>query len=145
MQFADKKFFNYQYEESRILSLMVMGAPLVANQRAYFGENSKLHRKRIVAISINAPEADNLVVDGVTTLRSTQLNLFTLTLVDESGNEVVKDFPLSDLNRVNTFGYTRVFNRKIDIEKSYVTYTLLGVSLGLNLGLFFNFYTVDEP
>lgn len=143
MQFADKRFFNYQNTEPRLNLLSFQGAPIVTNQRSYFGENSTLYNKRVVGIEIVSD--NNLAAYNTTTLITPAgLSFFTVTFVDEEGKEVIKDYPIKDLHSSETFGNIRVFNRRIDLEKSYVVFNVVGGVIAANSGILFNFLTVSE-
>lgn len=147
MQFADKKFFDYEFIELRFLQLtspLIGNAPLVANQRAYFGGNQKLQGKRIIAIDMMANSGSNIPYQQYGAINSAALATFMMTLVDNAGNEVIKNFPLKDLHRFETFGKLRTFNAIVDIEKSYVIQTTPGLVINPALGILFNFYTVSD-
>ena len=139
MQFADKKFFEYEFIESRLIIIGSHTAPITPNQRVYFTQS--LLGKRIIAIDINSNTA-TFQYNGVAVLPIANLKDYMVTLVNDKEEEVIKDFPLSDLHRSETFGKIRSMNHKIDIEKSYVIYTNTAVVLTFQSGILFNFFTV---
>jgi len=147
MQFADKKFFDYEFTELRFLQLtspLTGNAPLVANQRAYFGANQKLQGRRVIAIDIMANAGSNIPYQQYGVVNSAALATFMMTLVNEAGEEVIKNFPLKDLHRFETSGKLRTFNQIVDLEKSYVIQSTPGLVINPALGILFNFFTVSE-
>ncbi len=146
MQIPDKRFFDYEFTELRLLRLttpLTGGAPLVINQRAYFGADARLQGKRITGIDVMANPNNTTFYNDVEILQSGITQSFMLTLVTRDGEEIVKNFPCKDLHRFETFGNIRVFNCAIDIEKCYVIQTNQNFAPGRPLGMLFNFYTVS--
>lgn len=147
MEFANQKLFEYQFTELRFLQLtspLTGNQPLVTNQRAYFAGNQKLKGKRVIGIDIMANVGSNIPWNNsYAAINSAALNTFMLTLVDYKGEEVIKNFPLKDLHRFQTFGKIRLFNQLVDLEKSYVIHSSPGVIINPNLGILFNFYTTE--
>lgn len=139
----DKKLVEYQLEEQRLLNLSgpYTGGTLQPHQRCYFGPNSKLKGRRLVGVTVLAPENITWVIDGVSVLQFGQIDGMTLTLVNRKKEEIVKDFPLRDLSKIQTLGKTRIFNLDVDLESSYVTTNNPNVAIG-TLGILFNFYTI---
>lgn len=146
MQIADKKFFEYEYSELVFLHLgtpYTGNAPLKANQRAYFGSNNKLLGKRLIALETVANSGSGIQYEIYGAINSAALATFMLTLVNDEGEEVIKNFPLKDLHRFETSGKIRTFNHKINIEKSYVIQSTPGLIINPAEGILFQFYTVS--
>jgi len=139
---VDRKFLDYEFVEQIVLpvnNIFSGGGPLSPNSRCYFGPNNKLKGKRIIGITV--PAGPDYVYNGITIIRAlTSLDDYRLTIINDKGDEQIKDFPLADLNPTRNGGKTRIFNIIPDIEKSYIV-TSLGIGVGS--GLVFNFYTVS--
>lgn len=138
-----KKSLVWDIVEQRILTLanVYTGTALQTNQRVYFGPNTRLKGKTLIGIDLLAEE-NPFNLQDLTILSVGQLNSSTLSLVNTKKDEVVKDFPLQDLSRFNTFGKIKLMNLKIDLESSYVVITT-PAGLPANAAIVFNFYTTD--
>lgn len=140
----DKKLVEYQIEEQRLLNLSgpYTGGTLQPHQRCYFGPNTRLKGRRLVGVTVLAPENITWTVNNVQILQFGNIDGMTLTLVDRRKEEIIKDFPLRDLSKIQTLGKTRIFDLEIDLESSYVTTNNPNVAFG-TLGILFNFYTIN--
>lgn len=135
---------TYEFIEQRSMftSTAQTGFTLVPNQRCYFGANQTLKGKRIIAIDVMSIgiQASPIPYNGVNIVFPNGLTDFVLTMVDKGGNEVVKNYPVSDLYRGNNSGKTRVFDFIPNIESSYIMSTQGGWG---NWQILFNFHTVS--
>lgn len=141
---VDKRLVEYEIEEQRILNLsnVYTGGALRPHQRCYFGPNTKLKGKRLVGITVLAPQYLQWIINNSFILQFGNIDGLSLTLVNRKKEEIVKDFPLRDLSSVQTLGKTRIFNCEIDLESSYVTSNNPN-TLTADVSVIFNFYTIN--
>jgi hypothetical protein len=139
-----QRFLDYEFEEIRsvVLTGIYTGFNLVPNQRCYFGPNSQLRGKRLVAVSSNAV-VDTIVVNGADVVPLQALPNFLLTLVNKKGNQCISQWPVTDLDSFFNSGKKRIFNvDNIDLENSYVESTT-AIVFPTNYIMLFNFFTVS--
>jgi len=145
-----EKIIKHDFVEQRIISLnspYAGNAILQPNQRLYFGPNSKLRGKRIVAINLLSLVNFTGEYNGADIVSNTAFNLFTMTIIGSDKKEAIKDYPIFDLDTVQNGGANkgklRIFNIEHKIEESYIQSTS-AVGLAGNFILVFNFYTTNE-
>lgn len=102
--------------------------PAALNVPIYFSNEDTLKNKIIVGIAVNLRGK----VSGATaqiqtdlgyigsTIPSTQLKYFTITLVGKNGEVLINDFPMMNLNVLSDSGKIRRFSLMIDLSKSYI-------------------------
>jgi hypothetical protein len=141
------KYSEYEYIEQKFLPLQdpFHSGQVAQNQRCYFTENPKLIGKRIVAIDILASQelTGDIMYGDFAIVNWTTLAAFTLTILNEDGEEQLKDYPLHDLGSYQfNQGKTRIFDIIHDLTASYVKNTRAQIVVP-NIGILFNFYTVN--
>lgn len=144
MNIIPKQLVEYDIIESRLLtvrdSVAVVLTPL---QRSYFGNNTKLLGKRIVAIDM-ITLSSTTVYNGQSILAAGLYPQFTITLVDYDRKEIVKDYPIAFFGSRQNAGKLRIYNlQRIDLEASYVTpVDTTGLAAIPAITLWFNFFTL---
>lgn len=105
-------------------------------QNPSFGMETKI-------VGISSDFAKGSVMEGFTLVDVTQLDRFTLNLLDSNGKHVLKDFPCKDLCRSENNGRIRIFDIHADLRKSYVQNTA-GNPITPPGAIAFTFYTTKK-
>lgn len=135
---SNSKYLNWEFIHS-VLCPVANSASTNVPQFFFnppFGVN-----ERIVGIDINLPKP--AVSEGYQLVDNTQLNRFTLNLINEKDFHVLKDYPCSQLTRIENFGRIRIFDLFADLKKSYVQNTV-GTAVTAPGAILFTFYTVKK-
>ena len=128
------EYLNWQKVES-VLCPVANSAQ--TNIPQFFFNPSFSARTRIVGIDINLPKP--AVLNGFQLVDNTQLSRFTLNLIDSNDFHVLKDYPCSQLTRIENFGRIRIFDLFADLRKSYVQNTQ-GTAVTAPGAILFTFY-----
>ncbi len=138
-QVTNSQYLNWEKVESVLIPLPANTTGSFINIAEYFVNPSFSSKTKIVGISVDLDKPN--VVNGLNLVSGIQLNRFTLNLLNDRDEHVLKDYPLSDLNILETFGRIRIFDLEADLRKSYVQNTD-GTAVSAPGAIFFTFYTL---
>jgi len=124
------------------------GGSVAAGNPYRFTPVENMTQLNIAVYGVEAFGATQLAVtpDGYTVVANSVLDQLALTLVDKTGNEVLKDFPCYNLVRANIGGFVNLFaDYNLDMVKCYVKVTdTTGITAG-NVVAFNWYYYFTKP
>jgi len=118
------------FEKERLIFARFDGAQAstATNVPIYFSNQDVLKDKIVTGIDVQlrgrVSAASALIQTDIgfvgTTISSTNLAYFTITLVGKNGEVLINDYPLLNLNVLSNNGKIRRFSLMIDLSKSYI-------------------------
>lgn len=120
---------GFKFDKERLIFARFDGATGTAlNVPIFFSNSDVLTDKIILGVDVQlrgriSGASANIQTDiGYigTSIASTSLRFFTITLIGKNGDVILNDFPLINFNVLSNNGKIRRLNCMIDLSKSYI-------------------------